>query len=194
MTTASHRRRHVEASARARRRALAVFLALALVHAGGTAPANAHSGSAPIPILTDGVAGPYAVEVWVDPEVAETTFWIMLRDVATPADQLAVSLTLAPSDGHAGPRTVPAVWEPTSSASGQHRYEVITVLDAPGDWSVDVKIDGPDGSGQAATTFEALPEGPTGYEGWQATVPFVLLGLMLVGGFVVTRRRAGGAG
>jgi len=172
---------------------VALSLACAPALGPGSRPALAHTGTA-IPLLTDADAGPYRLALWANPEVQEATFWVLLPDATAPAEAFAIALTLAPEDGHAGPRTIQMAWEPSPGVPGEHRYEAITALDAPGAWSVVASVEGPDGHGEANATFEALPEGPTDYEGWASVLPFALLGLLFAGGYWARRRRASSPG
>ncbi len=152
----------------------------------------AHDGP-PFPIVSNQIAGPYAISVWADPDTTDDgtaggQFWVTLAASGgaktVPAGTIATVL-IRPLDRNGPPREGQAA--PLSGDAG--RQFVALVLDHEGRFAVRVTVDGPSGRGQVESqvdaTYDLRP--PPGLL-LVYLMPFVAVGALWVK--VLLRRRA----
>jgi len=159
---------------------LAVCLLLSL-----SLNATAHEGP-PFPIILDKSVGPCIVSVWTDPDVGESTFFVIINPQPSgtvPAD-LKVELGVQPTSGRLAEVVYPAQRE---DLRDQVQYKALVFLDAQEMWRVRVGLASAQGSGEASATVEATPPG---YGRWDLLIyllPFVAVALLWLR--AVLRRR-----
>ena len=163
------------------RRGLTVCLLLLL-----SLNAGAHEGP-PFPIIVDKSVGPCVVSVWTDPDVGESTFFVVIN--AQPGGAiptgLKVQLGVQPTSGRLAEAVYPAQRE---DLRDQVQYKAVVFLDAQEMWRVRVVLASAQGSGEASATVEATPPG---YGRWDLLIyllPFVAVALLWLR--AVTRRRS----
>jgi hypothetical protein len=160
---------------------LAVSLLLTL-----SSNVTAHEGP-PFPIIIDKSVGPYIVSVWTDPDVGESTFFVVLNTqarVTIPSD-LKVEIGVQPTSGRLTEVIHPAQRQ---DLRDQVQYKAMVFLDAQEMWRVRVVLASAQGGGEAVTEVEATPPG---YGRWDLLIyltPFALIALLWLR--AVTRRRA----
>lgn len=159
---------------------LAVCLLLSLF-----SNSSAHEGP-PFPIIVDKSVGPCIVSVWTDPDVGESTFFVIINPQpggTIPAD-LKVQLGVQPTSGRLAEALYPAQRE---DLRNQVQYKALVFLDAQEMWRVRVVLASAQGSGEASATVEATPPG---YGRWDLLIyllPFVAVALLWLR--AVARRR-----
>ena len=137
-----------------RRLAFLLVLSVALaVLSAGTASAN---GAVKL-VVIDEVAGPYLLRVGVlpgDPTLGPLHVSILIQDATgeTAVDDATVSVAAT------GPGT-PSQTEAVNSPQGPQLYEGNLYLDALGDWSLTLTIDGSLGQGSHTFDVRATAEG-----------------------------------
>lgn len=147
--------------------------------------ASAHDGP-PFPIIVDQSVGPCIISVWTDPDVGESTFFVIIntRPGATIPTDLKVELGVQPTSGRLAEALYPAQRE---DLRDQVQYKAFVFLDARDMWRVRVALASAQGSGEAVAEVEATPPG---YGRWDLLIyllPFVAVaGLWLR---AVLRRR-----
>jgi hypothetical protein len=147
---------------------------------------RAHEGP-PFPIIVDKSVGPCMVSVWTDPDVGESTFFVIINPQpggAIPTD-LRVELGVQPTSGRLAEKLYPVQRE---DLRNQLQYKALILLDAQEMWRVRVVLTSTQGSGEASATVEATPPG---YGRWDLLIyllPFVAVALLWVR--AVTRRRS----
>lgn len=149
---------------------------------------TAHEGP-PFPIIVDKSVGPCIVSVWTDPDVGESTFFVIVDTQAggsIPSD-LKVEIGVQPTSGRLAEALYRAQRE---DLRDQVQYKASVFLDAQEMWRVRVVLTSAQGSGEASTTVEATPPG---YGRWDLLIyllPFVAVALLWLR--AVTRRRSEG--
>ena len=132
--------------------------ALALSVLATAGPLRAHSGP-PYPIVTDWIAGPYAISIWTDPDATDDgtaggQFWVVFETraglVPVPPGTHA-SVTVRPLDRAGQGRTVVA--QPVDGRVS--RQFAALVLDREGRFAVQVIVNGPLGRGELASEVDA---------------------------------------
>jgi hypothetical protein len=147
---------------------------------------RAHNGP-PFPIIVDKSVGPCIVSVWTDPDVGESTFFVVINPQpggTIPAD-LKVELGVQPTSGRLAEKLYPARPE---DLANQVQYKALIFLDAQEMWNVRVVLSSAQGGGEASATVEATPPG---YGRWDLLIyllPFVAVALLWLR--AVTRRRS----
>jgi hypothetical protein len=131
-------------------------LTAALAHGGGT------------PRLTNAPAGPYSVYAWTEPEPLRQGETHLTIGVTLPATdtvqsgQVEVAITDAEvvviysrTDGV--DRSVVISARPQETL-GTVYYEADAAIPSPGQWQVDISVDGPDGGGEVAFITDVAPQ------------------------------------
>ncbi|MCM3901487.1 MAG: hypothetical protein ND866_07255 [Pyrinomonadaceae bacterium] len=147
---------------------------------------SAHEGP-PFPIIVDKSVGPCIVSVWTDPDVGESTFFVIINPQpgSTVPTDLKVELGVQPTSGRLAEVVYPGQRE---DLRNQVQYKAVVFLDAQEMWRVRVVLASALGSGEASTTVEATPPG---YGRWDLLIyllPFVAVAFLWLR--AVTRRRA----
>jgi len=147
--------------------------------------APAHEGP-PFPIIVDRNVGPCIVSVWTDPDVGDSTFFVVINHHpggAIPSD-LKVELGVQPTSG----RLVEALHSTQrEDLRDQVQYKAIIFLDKEEMWRVRVLLTSSQGGGEASAEVEATPPG---YGRWDLLIyltPFLVIALLWLR--AVTRRR-----
>jgi hypothetical protein len=147
---------------------------------------RAHEGP-PFPIIVDQRVGPCIVSVWTDPDVGDSTFFVIVNappGAAIPAD-LKVQLGVQPTSG----RLAEVVTETQrEDQRDQVQYKAVVFLDAQEMWRVRVVLKSAHGGGEASATVEATPPG---YGRWDLLIyllPFVAIAVLWLR--AVIRRRS----
>jgi hypothetical protein len=146
----------------------------------------AHEGP-PFPIIVDKSVGPCVVSVWTDPDVGESTFFVVINPRpggAIPAD-LKIELGVQPTSGRLAEVLYPTQRE---DLRNQVQYKAMVVLDAQEMWRVRLVLTSAQGNGEASATVEATPPG---YGRWDLLiylVPFIAVAFLWLR--AVTRRRS----
>lgn len=153
------------------RSVLAVCLLLSL-----SLNTTAHDGP-PFPIIVDKSVGPCIVSVWTDPDVGESTFFVIVntRPGGTIPTDLKVELGVQPTSGRLAEVLYPAQRE---ALRDQVQYKALVFLDAQDMWRVRVVLASAQGSGEALATVEATPPG---YGRWDLLIylmPFAVVALL----------------
>jgi len=147
---------------------------------------TAHEGP-PFPIIVDKGVGPCIVSVWTDPDVGESTFFVVINPQpggTIPAD-LKVELGVQPTSGRLAEVLYPAQRE---DLRDQVQYKALVFLDAQEMWRVRLVLASAQGGGEASATVEATPPG---YGRWDLLIyllPFVAVALLWLR--AVARRRS----
>jgi hypothetical protein len=147
--------------------------------------ASAHEGP-PFPIIVDKSVGPCVVSVWTDPDVGESTFFVVINSqpgTSIPPD-LKVELGVQPTSGRLAEVLYAAQRE---DLRDQIQYKASIFLDAQEMWRVRVVLTSSQGSGEAVTEVEATPPG---YGRWELLIyllPFVAVAVLWLR--AVLRRR-----
>jgi hypothetical protein len=163
------------------RSVLAIGLLLSL-----TVKTAAHDGP-PFPIIVDQNVGPCIVSVWTDPDVGQSTFFVIVnppKGGTIPTD-LKVELGVQPASGRLAEVLYQAQRE---DQRDQVQYKALIFLDAQELWRVRVVLSSAQGSGEAVATVEATPPG---FGRWDLLIyltPFALVALLWLR--AVTRRRS----
>ncbi len=147
---------------------------------------SAHEGP-PFPIIVDQSVGPCIVSVWTDPDVGESTFFVIINPQpgGTIPPDLKVELGVQPTSGRLAEKLYPVERE---DLRNQVQYKALILLDAQEMWRVRVVLASAQGSGEASATVEATPPG---YGRWDLLIyllPFIAVALLWVRA-VVRRRR-----
>jgi hypothetical protein len=146
----------------------------------------AHEGP-PFPIIVDKSVGPCIASVWTDPDVGESTFFVIINAPpggAIPTD-LKVELGVQPTSGRLSEVVYPTQRQ---DLRDQVQYKALVFLDAQEMWRVRVVLTSAQGSGEASATVEATPPG---YGRWDLLIyllPFVAVAFLWLR--AVTRRRS----
>jgi hypothetical protein len=147
--------------------------------------AAAHEGP-PFPIIVDKSVGPCIVSVWTDPDVGESTFFVVVNPQpgSTIPPDLKVELGVQPTSGR-----LPEVLRiaQREDLRDQVQFKVLMFLDAQEMWRVRVVLTSSQGSGEAAAEVEATPPG---YGRWDLLIyllPFVAVAVLWLR--AVLRRR-----
>ena len=164
-----------------------VLLAVALLFCL-QARAVAHEGP-PYPILVDKTLGPCVVSVWADPDVGTGVFFFILEP--TPGgrlpDEIRVEVGVRPTSGRLPEAVYAAERE---ELSGRVQYKAEVPFDAEELWRVRVRLQSPQGGGEATTDVEVTPPG---YGRWDLLIyllPFAAVGFLWLRAVVKGRRRA----
>jgi hypothetical protein len=153
-----------------------VVLALVILAA---ARARAHSGP-PYPIVSDRIAGPYKVSIWVDPDATDDgtaggQFWVTIEAAdgsALPADTRA-RVTIAAADRQATPLSAEAGLQDNAVS----RQFVALLMDHEGPYSVQTTISGARG----VATIDAAVDATYDLRPPPAMLAIYLLPFLLVG-------------
>ncbi len=126
------------------------------------------------------------VSVWTDPDVGESTFFVIVNAPpggAIPND-LKVQLGIQPASARLAEVLYPAQRE---DLRGQVQFRAIAYLDAQEIWNVRVLLKSTQGSGETVAAVEATPPG---YGRWDLLIyllPFVAVAVLWFR--ALTRRR-----
>src|SRR5258705_5160783 len=103
-----------------------------------SAPVLAHDGP-PFPIIADKSVGPCVVSVWTDPDVGESTFFVIVNALpggVIPSD-LKVKIGIRPASARLAEVLYPAQRE---DQGGQVQYRTVAFLDKQEIWNVRVLL------------------------------------------------------
>ncbi len=145
----------------------------------------AHDGP-PFPIIVDKSVGACVVSVWTDPDVGESTFFVVINPQpgGTIPTDLRVELGVQPTSGRLAEVLYPAQ---RADLRLQVQYKAMVFLDAQELWRVRVVLASAQGSGEASATVEATPPG---YGRWDLLIyllPFIAVAVLWLR--AVLRRR-----
>lgn len=172
----------------------ALILLILLLLIGLPGPVEAHGGGAPK--LVNEQAGPYLLSVWVAPDPLRVGTMHVTVAVSEPNEDggvgepvlgAAVRILLSAEDSlGAAPIGALATHQ---NAVNRLFYEADLEVGAPGNWRVEVFVDGPAGSGQSAFSMPALPPASTNWYALGAAGLVVAVAVALI--LVLRQRRKG---
>ena len=150
------------------------------------APVSAHEGP-PYPIMVDKTLGPCVLSVWSDPDVGTGTFFFILepKPGGKLPDDVRVEVGVRPTSGRLPEAVYAAERE---DAGGRVQYKALVPFDAEELWRVRVRLQSPQGGGEATTDVEVTPPG---YGRWDLLIyllPFAAVGFLWLRALVRRRR------
>ena len=148
---------------------------------------QAHEGP-PFPIVVDKTVGPCVVSVWTDPDVGQSSFFVLVNAApgsAVPND-LKVQLGIQPTSG----RLPEAFYQmQRDDQLNQVQYKAFPYLDAQEMWRIRVTLTSAQANGELTAEVEATPPG---YGRWDLLIyllPFLAVGFLWMRA-VLRRRRS----
>jgi hypothetical protein len=138
-----------------------------------SATAQGHEGP-PFPIIVDQPVGPCIISVWTDPDVGESSFFVIVNappNQSLPAD-LQIQVGVQPVSGRLPEKLYTAEKD---TVTDQLQYKALIMFDAQELWRVRVVLQSAQGSGEASATVEATPPG---YGRWDLLIyllPFLAI-------------------
>ena len=151
----------------------ALLLALILFFAQSV---SAHEGP-PYPLFVDRKVDPYVVSVWIDPDVGDALFFVIVSapgSTAPPAE-VRVQVGVQPVSGRLAEAFYSAERE---NLPGQVQYRAQVQFDVQEMWRVRVRLESPQGTVETVETVEATPPG---YGRWDLLIyllPFLAIGAL----------------
>jgi hypothetical protein len=147
--------------------------------------AGAHGGGTPQ--LVNEPAGPYWLSVWTSPDPALVDEPLHLTigvaepgtagEAGAPVLGAAVDLTLSPPPGTGSPVTAAA-----TGAANRLLYDVDVTLPEPGLWTVEIGVEGPEGSSRASFDLEVAEASGPNWLLWGGGVVVVIAAIFILAG------------
>lgn len=137
------------------------------------ASAAAHDGP-PYPIFTDRAVGPYAVDLWGDPDMGTGTFYVLV-DVPPAEGAVFARLEVKPLSGRKPWASFDAPSEPVRKGL---RFVGKADFDAEERWLVKVVLAGPRGAGAAEAEVDVTPPDLGRAGVWFYALPFLGVGFL----------------
>lgn len=158
--------------------------AIALAHGGGT------------PVLTDAEAGPYRVFVWTNtdkPSIGAYHLTVAVTEPAAPgkdplSGEAVLDALVQVTFQHVDSGDTVTTQATHENAVNKLLYEGDVTLQRPGQWRVDIHVQGPQGEGSTGYTVELAASRTSN---WLLVVGGVLGILLLAGLGLVLYRRLG---
>jgi hypothetical protein len=167
----------------------ALLLALGPPFAGGPDALGGHEGP-PFPLFRDVESGPYALSLWIGPEVGLAEVFVMVRplDGSELPAETRVEVGVMPVTGRLAEARYPAEREELRRSV---RYAAEVLFDREEEWRVRVRVDGPLGQGEASGQVRATPKGSIGPIGVLVYgLPFIAMAVIGVRVFIRWREPA----